>query len=178
MTVADLWLRPDGALDGRASRVRRHRRAGGARGAAVRDRGGRRGLTCDARTLGPPMTVYVAEEFTPDEADVLRRYFTNLDGPVFALVNLPEVVKGALFARYSRSLEEPAAAVPRRVRRRSRHHRRRRRSTPPSACAGPRSSTTGCSSSTATTRSPSSAACTWRASRRRTCSPRCSSGAG
>jgi thymidylate synthase ThyX len=49
------------------------------------------------------VTVYVPEEFTADEADVLRRYFTNLDGPVFALVNLPEVVKGALFARYSRS---------------------------------------------------------------------------
>jgi len=49
------------------------------------------------------VTVYVAEEFTEEEADVLRRYFTNLDGPVFALVNLPEVVKGALFARYSRS---------------------------------------------------------------------------
>jgi thymidylate synthase ThyX len=49
------------------------------------------------------MTVYIAEEYTPDEADILRRYFTNLDGPVFALVNLPEVVKGALFARYSRS---------------------------------------------------------------------------
>ena len=49
------------------------------------------------------MTVYVSEEYTPAEADVLRRYFTNLDGPVFALVNLPEVVKGALFARYSRS---------------------------------------------------------------------------
>ncbi|HMJ78429.1 MAG TPA: FAD-dependent thymidylate synthase, partial [Iamia sp.] len=49
------------------------------------------------------MTVYVPEEYTPDEADILRRYFTNLDGPVFALVNLPEVVKGALFARYSRS---------------------------------------------------------------------------
>ncbi|MGN6694615.1 MAG: FAD-dependent thymidylate synthase [Aquihabitans sp.] len=49
------------------------------------------------------MAAYVPEEFTPDEADVLRRYFTNLDGPVFALVNLPEVVKGALFARYSRS---------------------------------------------------------------------------
>jgi thymidylate synthase ThyX len=46
---------------------------------------------------------YATEEFTQDEADVLRRYFTNLDGPVFALVNLPEVVKGALFARYSRS---------------------------------------------------------------------------
>ncbi|MDH3755330.1 MAG: FAD-dependent thymidylate synthase [Acidimicrobiia bacterium] len=49
------------------------------------------------------MTVYVAEEFTGEESDVLRRYFTNLDQPVFALVNLPEVVKGALFARYSRS---------------------------------------------------------------------------
>jgi hypothetical protein len=46
---------------------------------------------------------YVAEQFTPDEQDILRPYFTNIDGPVFALVNLPEVVKGALFARYSRS---------------------------------------------------------------------------
>ena len=49
------------------------------------------------------MTQYVAEQFTADEEDILRRYFTNLDQPVFALVNLPEVVKGALFARYSRS---------------------------------------------------------------------------
>ncbi len=49
------------------------------------------------------MHPYVAEEFTPAESAILRRYFTNLDGPVFALVNLPEVVKGALFARYSRS---------------------------------------------------------------------------
>ncbi len=49
------------------------------------------------------MGAYVAEEFSSAEADVLRRYFTNLDSPVFALVNLPEVVKGALFARYSRS---------------------------------------------------------------------------
>jgi thymidylate synthase ThyX len=49
------------------------------------------------------MHPYVAEEWTAEEADVLRRYVTNLDGPVFALVNLPEVVKGALFARYSRS---------------------------------------------------------------------------
>jgi thymidylate synthase ThyX len=49
------------------------------------------------------MHSYVAEAFTDDEITVLRRYFTNLDGPVFALVNLPEVVKGALFARYSRS---------------------------------------------------------------------------
>ena len=53
----------------------------------------------EARTWG----VYPAENFTDDEAAILRPYFTNLDRPVFALVNLPEVVKGALFARYSRT---------------------------------------------------------------------------
>src|SRR5438477_5227906 len=47
--------------------------------------------------------LYAPEQFTPEEAATLRPYFTNLDGPVFALTNLPEVVKGALFARYSRS---------------------------------------------------------------------------
>src|SRR5712664_1055950 len=45
----------------------------------------------------------MADQFTHQEQTVLRPYFTNLDAPVFALVNLPEVVKGALFARYSRS---------------------------------------------------------------------------
>src|SRR5580658_3537687 len=49
------------------------------------------------------MFPYADETFTEEEAEVLRPYVTNLDGPVFALVNLPEVVKGALFARYSRS---------------------------------------------------------------------------
>lgn len=43
------------------------------------------------------------ETFTVEERAALAPYFTELDGPVFALVNLPEVVKGALFARYSRS---------------------------------------------------------------------------
>ena len=43
------------------------------------------------------------EEFTPDERARLAPYFTNLDSHVFALTNLPETVKGALFARYSRS---------------------------------------------------------------------------
>jgi len=42
-------------------------------------------------------------EFTSEEIEILERYFTNVDRPVFALTNLPEVVKGALFARYSRS---------------------------------------------------------------------------
>ena len=46
---------------------------------------------------------FATETFTPQERDVLARHFTNLDGPVFALTNLPEVVKGALFARYSRT---------------------------------------------------------------------------
>ena len=46
---------------------------------------------------------YFVESFSPDEQRVLNQYFTNIDRPVFALVNLPEVVKAALFARYSRS---------------------------------------------------------------------------
>jgi len=44
-----------------------------------------------------------AETFTPEETRALEPYFTNTDRPVFALTNLPETVKGALFARYSRS---------------------------------------------------------------------------
>ena len=43
------------------------------------------------------------ESFTPDEREALAPYFGNTDSPVFVLTNLPEVVKGALFARYSRS---------------------------------------------------------------------------
>jgi thymidylate synthase ThyX len=46
---------------------------------------------------------YWAEELTEEERARLAPYFTNLDRPVFALRNLPETVKGALFARYSRS---------------------------------------------------------------------------
>ena len=49
-------------------------------------------------TCGVPV-----QEFSPEEARALAPYFTNIDKPVFALTNLPETVKGALFARYSRS---------------------------------------------------------------------------
>src|SRR5216683_1334064 len=49
------------------------------------------------------MAVKPSWEFNPAEAGLLARYFTNLDRPVFALRNLPEVVKGALFSRYSRT---------------------------------------------------------------------------
>ena len=45
---------------------------------------------------------YPLEQFTEEERARLAPHFTNLDRPVFALVNLPETVKGALFARYSR----------------------------------------------------------------------------
>jgi thymidylate synthase ThyX len=45
---------------------------------------------------------YPVENFTEAERALLAPHFTNLDRPVFALVNLPETVKGALFARYSR----------------------------------------------------------------------------
>src|SRR4051812_37858006 len=45
---------------------------------------------------------YPVETFTPEERARLEPHFTNLDRPVFALVNLPETVKGALFSRYSR----------------------------------------------------------------------------
>src|SRR5437867_1011701 len=65
-------------------------------------------------TAGPPaghagavtsaaMAQYAVERFSEQEVETLRPYFTNVDRPVFGLVNLPEVVKGALFARYSRT---------------------------------------------------------------------------
>lgn len=46
---------------------------------------------------------YVVEPFGSEEREVLLRYFSNVDKPVFAVRNLPEIVKGALFARYSRT---------------------------------------------------------------------------
>src|SRR5207237_3504044 len=60
------------------------------------------------------------ETFTDDERERLAPHFTNLDRPVFGLVNLPETVKGALFAPYSRYpgtlrrlfLDEVADSVP------------------------------------------------------------------
>src|ERR1700682_3535542 len=50
-----------------------------------------------------PAPIATPDTFTPDETRALAPYFTNTDRPVFALTNLPETVKGALFARYSRS---------------------------------------------------------------------------
>ncbi len=55
----------------------------------------------DPVTTVESVTVPV-EAFTDEERERLAPHFTNLDRPVFGLVNLPETVKGALFARYSR----------------------------------------------------------------------------
>jgi thymidylate synthase ThyX len=63
------------------------------------------------------------ESFTDEERARLAPYFSNTDQHVFALTNLPETVKGALFARYSRSakslrrlfLDEFADQMPRSV---------------------------------------------------------------
>ena len=67
-----------------------------------------------------PTSIATDDAFTPEETRALAPYFTNADRSVFALTNLPETVKGALFARYSRSakslrrlfLDEFAGEVP------------------------------------------------------------------
>lgn len=59
-------------------------------------------MTLSPDTSAAPISYHV-ETFSDAERTVLDRFFTNTDLPVFAIVNLPEVVKGALFARYSRS---------------------------------------------------------------------------
>ena len=47
-------------------------------------------------TRCPPSVVRaLLEAFTSEEQKLLTPYFSNVDRPVFALVNLPEVVKGA-----------------------------------------------------------------------------------
>ncbi len=104
---------------------------------------------------------YPSDDLTDAERARLAPHVTDLDGPVFALVNLPETVKGALFARYSRYpgtlrrlfLEEFADSLP----------DGGARGTATRASARP-SSTSGSSSATATTPSPSSAAPTSPAS--------------
>jgi thymidylate synthase ThyX len=43
------------------------------------------------------------DRFTHEERALLAPFVTDLDAPIFGLRNLPEVVKGALFSRYSRT---------------------------------------------------------------------------
>tara|TARA_Y100000588_G_C14240258_1_gene919024 strand:+ start:892 stop:2514 length:1623 start_codon:yes stop_codon:yes gene_type:complete len=50
-----------------------------------------------------PDSTLTSDSFNLDEQNALNPYFGNVDQRIFVLTNLPEVVKGALFARYSRS---------------------------------------------------------------------------
>jgi thymidylate synthase ThyX len=59
-------------------------------------------LARSARDPCEDVRVAPVEVFTEDERAILARFVTDIDAPVFALVNLPETIKGALFARYSR----------------------------------------------------------------------------
>lgn len=43
------------------------------------------------------------EEFTEQQLKILKKYVTHSSSHIFVLQNLPEVIKGALFSRYSRS---------------------------------------------------------------------------
>ena len=153
-------LAGDGASPRRRTRPRPPARRGG-----VRQHGPRMAVD---RAFGPPKDAFHPDSGGPGRtrARAGRALRHGRRGPVFALTGLPEVVKGALFARYSRSpkslrrllLDEflppetgAAARAPARA----------------WDASAPRPSTTGCWPSTATTRSPSSAAPTsrWRARR-------------
>ena len=46
---------------------------------------------------------FMIEQFNEEEKKALIPFVSNLDRDVFVLKNLPEVIKGALFSRYSRS---------------------------------------------------------------------------
>ncbi len=43
------------------------------------------------------------DEFTEQEKEILLSFVTSVERDIFVLTNLPEVIKGALFSRYSRS---------------------------------------------------------------------------
>ena len=81
------------AAGARATRSRRLTRR--------RFRGREAGSTGPGASLTRPVR-YPSDDLTEAERARLAPHVTDLDGPVFALVNLPETVKGALFARYSR----------------------------------------------------------------------------
>jgi thymidylate synthase ThyX len=44
--------------------------------------------------------------YTDKEKNILSQYFTNIDTDTFCLINLPEVIKGTLFSRYSRTAKD------------------------------------------------------------------------
>lgn len=63
----------------------------------------RKGITVPFKFNPILLPIGVNVAFTDQEQNVIRPFFSNLDRDIFVLTNLPEVVKGALFSRYSRS---------------------------------------------------------------------------
>lgn len=55
------------------------------------------------KTIGSINMLNDYEEFTEPELKIIKKYVTNTSSHIFCLRNLPEVIKGALFSRYSRS---------------------------------------------------------------------------
>lgn len=55
------------------------------------------------QTEAPQTKAPALPNFTAEEKALLAPYVTSTEKPVFVLTNLPEVIKGALFSRYSRS---------------------------------------------------------------------------
>ena len=53
--------------------------------------------------MSAPTTDPWGDRFAEAERALLAPFVTDLDAPIFGLRNLPEVVKGALFSRYSRT---------------------------------------------------------------------------
>lgn len=47
--------------------------------------------------------IKIADVFTKEEEEILKPFVSNVGKPIFVLRNLPEVIKGALFSKYSRS---------------------------------------------------------------------------
>src|SRR5262249_58148517 len=90
--------RPGGGVDDRDCGDGRAGRPGGL-GVTPWDR---RGAIGRGHYDEPPVR-YPVEDFTKEEQKLLAPHFTNLDRPVFALVNLPETIKWPPFARSSRS---------------------------------------------------------------------------
>ena len=53
----------------------------------------------------PPQTMSGSgtSAISKEEKEVIKMFFTETERAIFALVNLPEVIKGTLFSRYSRT---------------------------------------------------------------------------
>src|SRR5215208_6614723 len=56
-----------------------------------------------SKCMTAPVVDRWGDRFTEAERALLAPFVTDLDAPIFGLRNLPEVVKGALFSRYSRT---------------------------------------------------------------------------